>query len=96
MSIDHIAIALLGALPAWLSQSHAHSVRRWACIFGMLGVPFWLYASWKAQQWVLLVASVLYALAWLKGLYIHWLAPDKGKPVDQGLGTIQLAPTSRQ
>ena len=96
MGIDQIAIALFGALAAWLSQARTDRLRRWACIFGMLGVPFWLYASWKAQQWVLLVASVLYALAWLKGLYIHWLAPGKGKPVDQGLGTIQLAPTSRQ
>ena len=45
MPIDQIAIALFGALAAWLSQERRESYRRWACIFGMLGQPFWFYTS---------------------------------------------------
>jgi hypothetical protein len=34
----------------------------------MLGQPFWSYASRKAEQWGIFAVSVLYALAWMKGL----------------------------
>ena len=37
MELDQIAIALFGALAAWLSQALSDKLRRWACIFGMLG-----------------------------------------------------------
>ena len=75
MQIDQVAIAVLGAAAAWLSQARSESFRRWACIFGMLGQPFWFYASWKAEQWGIFAVSVLYALAWMKGLWIHWIWP---------------------
>lgn len=88
--MDQIAIAILGALAAWLSQARAESFRRWACIFGMLGQPFWFYASWKAQQWGIFAVSVLYAMAWMKGLWVHWIRPARGRK--SGIGTIQLAP----
>ena len=91
MQIDQIAIAVLGALAAWLSQARADSVRRWACIFGMLGQPFWFYASWNAGQWGIFVVSILYALAWMKGLWIYWIKPKRNRPSSR-LGTIQLAP----
>ena len=35
MQIDQIAIAVLGAAAAWLSQARSEAFRRWACIFGM-------------------------------------------------------------
>jgi hypothetical protein len=41
----------------------------------MLGQPCWFYASWKAEQWGIFAVSVLYALAWMKGLWIHWIRP---------------------
>ena len=76
MPIDQIAIALFGALAAWLSQERRESYRRWACIFGMLGQPFWFYTSWKAEQWGIFAVSVIYAAAWMRGLWLHWLAPQ--------------------
>ena len=39
MTWDQITIALFGALAAWLSQTRTDRLRRWACIFGMLGQP---------------------------------------------------------
>jgi len=86
MQFDQIAIAVLGALAAWLSQA-----RRWAPVFGMLGQPFWFYASWKAEQWGIFAVSVLYALAWMKGLWVYWISPRPS-----GVDTIQLSPDSKR
>lgn len=92
MGFDQIAIALLGATAAWLSQSRHEDRRRWACIFGMLGQPFWFYASWTAGQWGIFAVSILYMGAWLRGLWIHWLT---ARHAPQGIATIQLAPQRR-
>ena len=91
MGIDQIAIALLGAAAAWLSQGRSPLSRRWACVFGLLGQPFWFYASWHTQQWGIFAVSVIYLCAWLRGLWLYWLAP-RGEVSGPGLGTIQLTP----
>lgn len=77
MQIDQVAIPILGAAAAWLSQARTESSRRWACIFGMLGQPFWFYASWHAEQWGIFAVSVLYAFAWMKGLWVYWIRPAR-------------------
>lgn len=92
MSFDQIAIALLGALAAWLSQARTDDARRWAPVFGMIGQPFWFYASWKAGQWGIFAVSVLYALAWMKGLWVYWIAP---RPA-YGVGTLEFPPDSKR
>ena len=93
MPIDQIAIAVFGALAAWLSQERREAYRRWACIFGMLGQPFWFYTSWKAEQWGIFAVSVLYAVAWMRGLWLHWLAPHLHQPASafHRAGTLQHA-----
>ena len=92
MTLDQIAIAILGAAAAWLSQERRESWRRWACIFGMLGQPFWFYASWQAGQWGIFVVSVIYALAWMRGLWVHWIATEP----PTGLEIIHLVPDTRR
>ena len=91
MPIDQIAIALFGALAAWLSQERRESYRRWACIFGMLGQPFWFYTSWKAEQWGIFAVSVLYATAGMRGVWLYWLAPQ---PLHQPAANPATAPSS--
>lgn len=76
MPIDQIAIPILGALAAWLSQERRESWRRWACIFGIIGQPFWFWASWKASQWGIFAVSVLYGAAWIRGFWVHWVRPQ--------------------
>jgi len=75
MPIDQIAIPILGALAAWLSQERRPRLQRWACIFGLIGQPFWFWASWKAEQWGIFAVSVLYGAAWLRGLWVYWIRP---------------------
>lgn len=88
MSADQIAIALLGPLAAWLSQARGARWRKWASVFGLLGQPFWFYASWKAEQWGIFTVSVIYSCAWLRGLWVHWIFP----PREHGTESIQLVP----
>lgn len=88
MSFDQIAIALLGALAAWLSQARGESSRKWARVFGMLGQPFWFYASWQAGQWGIFAVSIVYACAWSRGLWVYWISPRRAG----GSGLIQLVP----
>lgn len=91
MGIDQIAIAMLGAVAAWLSQERRESWRRWACIFGMVGQPFWFYASWKAGQAGIFIVSVLYAFAWMRGVWVYWIRPQRST----GIATIELPPQTR-
>jgi hypothetical protein len=95
MGIDQIASARLGAAAAWLSLARGAAARRWACIFGLLGQPFWFYASWTTGQWGIFTVSAIYLCAWLRGLWVYWVAPRQDAPPDSGLGTIQLTPGRR-
>ena len=75
MGLEQIGIALSGVFAIWLTQDKRESWRRWACIFGMLGQPFWLYATWKGEQWGIFALCPLYAYAWARGVWAHWLGP---------------------
>ena len=89
MPIDQIAIPILGALAAWLSQERRPRLQRWACIFGLIGQPFWFWASWKAEQWGIFAVSVLYGCAWLRGLWVFWIRPQQD---DAGVRVVSLPP----
>ncbi len=71
--IDQLAIACTGAAAVWCSQDHRERVRRWACILGMIGQPFWFYAAWTAEQWGILATCFLYTYGWWRGVRTHWL-----------------------
>jgi hypothetical protein len=71
--VDQIAIALTGATAIWLSQDERAEWRKWACIFGLCGQPFWFYSAWVAQQWGIFALSFLYTFAWMRGIRYHWL-----------------------
>jgi len=75
MGLEQIGIAFSGLCAVWLTQDKRESRRRWACICGMLGQPFWLYASWKGGQWGIFALCPLYAYAWARGVWTHWLSP---------------------
>lgn len=71
--MEQIAIALFGVTAVFLSQSRHDDRRRFACIFGLIGQPFWFYAAWSAQQWGILALSFLYTWAWARGVWVHWV-----------------------
>lgn len=72
--MEQIAIAMTGVVAIWLSQDARASWRRYACLFGIAGQPFWFYAAYTAEQWGIFALCFLYTYAWLKGVRNNWLA----------------------
>jgi nicotinamide riboside transporter PnuC len=87
-SLDQIAIAVFGALAVWLSQSTHETARRCACLAGLAAQPLAFYTAWQAQHWGGLLLALVFTLAWVRGLWVHWLAPRR----QAGVGTIQMVP----
>src|SRR5262245_38151044 len=94
MSLDQIGIALSGLIAVWLTQDERESWRRWACVFGILGQPFWFYAAWSAEQWGIFALCLLYSYAWARGLWTHWLGPSLQKSRAWGAGEGWLVGTA--
>jgi hypothetical protein len=72
-AIAQAGIALFGVAAIWLTQSPHAERRRYACIFGLLGQPFWFASAYMAGQWGILALSCLYTYAWGSGFVHHWL-----------------------
>lgn len=70
--MEQFAIALFGATAVWCSQDSRESVRRFASILGLIGQPFWFYATYSAQQWGMFALCFLYSAAWCRGFYNGW------------------------
>lgn len=71
--MDQILIALTGAVAVLLSQDERYSVRKYACLFGLLGQPFWFYATYIAEQWGIFALCFVYLAAWAKGFHVYWV-----------------------
>ncbi len=71
--IEQFAIAATGVTAIFLTQSQSERARRYACLFGLTGQPFWIYAAWDAEQWGVLLLTAFYTVAWAKGVWQHWL-----------------------
>lgn len=71
--VAQIMIAALGVIAIWLSQSKRQVVRRYACLFGMAGQPFWFWSSISAEQWGIVLLSFFYTIAWAKGIKTNWI-----------------------
>lgn len=77
--MEQAAIAILGAAAAWLSQDARPRWARWACIVGLIGQPFWVAATWRAGQWGMLVVSLVFTAAWLRGIWSLWIVPARAR-----------------
>lgn len=73
--ISQGGIALLGVAAVACSQSEMPCRRRWASVLGLLGQPFWFYATFTSAQWGMFFLCFLYSASWGKGFHQHWLKP---------------------
>jgi hypothetical protein len=71
--IDQIMIALTGLPATLLSQTSTQKWRRWSCIFGALGQPFWFYTTFTHQQWGMFGMCFVYTAAWGLGIRNNWI-----------------------
>lgn len=73
--MDQLGIAFTGVVAVWLSQDLRENWRRWSCIFGMCGQPFWFYATWNAEQWGIFALAFIYTYSWGRGCWLYWIKP---------------------
>jgi hypothetical protein len=69
------ALVLFGVTAVYLSQSKRSDLRKWACIVGMIGQPFWFIAAYPQPGMLIVVA--LYTFCWGQGIYTHWIKETK-------------------
>jgi hypothetical protein len=74
--IVQAAIAFTGFTAIWLTQSKREGVRRFACLFGLLGQPFWFASAIAAEQWGIVVLCCFYTVAWARGIWNNWIKPE--------------------
>ena len=71
--MEQIIIALTGSIAIWLTQQDNKEWARYACIFGLVGQPFWFISSYNSEQWGIFALCFLYTYSWCIGLYRHWI-----------------------
>lgn len=73
--MEQIAIALFGVTAVFLSQSNEFRARKWASVVGLIGQPFWFYATYSAEQWGIFILCFLYTFSWFRGFWNNWIKP---------------------
>ena len=71
--IEQIAIALTGVVAIYLTQQSNSNLKKYACLFGLAGQPFWFYSAISAEQWGIVILCCFYTHAWTLGVYNNWV-----------------------
>jgi len=77
--LEQFFIAVTELIAVWLIQDKRIEYRRFACIFGLLGQPFWFYASYIADQWGAFTLCFFFTVAWIKSLKEYWIDKSSNK-----------------
>ena len=71
--IDQLFLGVTGVTAIMLTQqNYREDWKRYACLFGMAGQPFWFYATYQAEQWGIFALCFFYAYSWGLGIRNHW------------------------
>lgn len=73
MTWDQWLIVICGPTAVALSMCRTTHWRRWAPLVGLAAQPAWFYATYSAGQWGMFGVSIVYASAWLFGVYNLWI-----------------------
>ena len=72
--IDQIGIALTGVIAIWLTQQSNEEWKKYACLFGIAGQPFWFYSAYTAEQWGIFILCFFYTYSWAIGIKNNWFS----------------------
>lgn len=75
VSAPEFGIFLFGWAAIWF-VARPESWRRWGYIFGLCAQPFWFLLTYRAEKYLVLAVSVLYAYSWAQGVWFYWIKPD--------------------
>ena len=68
-TIAQVIIAICGIASCYLTTT---SRPNYACIWGILASPAWIYSSLANEQYGILILSIIYSLMWSYGIYNYW------------------------
>lgn len=71
--MEQFAIALTGVVAIWLTQQSNRSLTKYACLFGVVGQPFWFYSAYMNEQWGIFALCTFYSYSWGLGVYNNWI-----------------------
>lgn len=71
--MEQIIIAFTGIIAIWLTQQNRSDWKKYACLFGVAGQPFWFYSAYSTEQWGIFVLCVFYTYAWCLGVKNNWI-----------------------
>ncbi len=66
------ALLTLSAAGAWFVTEPMMRQRRIGYLLGLLSQPFWLWATYTADQWGMFVLACWYTVVWSRGVYRGW------------------------
>lgn len=71
MNYIQIAVLVCG-LGALLLLTTETRWRRYGSIVGLIGQPFWMYATWQAGQAGAFLLSLMYAAVYARASFVVW------------------------
>lgn len=74
--ISQYTILILGPLAIWI-LARKDQYARYGFIIGLASQPFWFYTLTYNRQWPILIVSIVYAVAFAKGVYNNFIRRDK-------------------
>lgn len=72
--MEQIFIAITSIAAIYLSQQRDERLKSFACIFGLIGQPFWFYTTYTHEQWGIFAMCFVYTYCWLMGVWNNWIA----------------------
>lgn len=72
MMIEQTIIAISGVVAIFLTQSRNADHHKYACLFGIIGQPLWVLATYQSEQWGMFVLAICYTFAWISGIVNFW------------------------
>jgi len=71
--MEQIFIAFTGVTAIWLTQQKKEEWKKYACLFGLAGQPFWFYSAYTSESWGIFTLVLFYTYFWLLGVKNNWL-----------------------
>lgn len=57
------------------------SLARWGSLVGLVGQPFWIYVTWRAQAWGIVAVSLWFAICYGRGVWRGFLSSTRSSNV---------------
>jgi hypothetical protein len=77
--MEQIAIAFTGVIAIFLTQQKNDNIKKYGCLFGLAGQPFWFYSAYASEQWGIFILCLFYTYAWCLGVKNNWFSKKVNK-----------------